>query len=67
LHLLAFAEALADDLVDGRLDKPGADALAIKVLKARHTTLPRVITVDKNAAYPPAIEETCLLRPCKYW
>jgi hypothetical protein len=27
LHLLALAEALADDLVDGRLDKTGADAL----------------------------------------
>jgi transposase, IS6 family len=46
-----------------------------KVLDAGHTTLPRVITVDQNAAYPPAFDalqrdstlpETCLLRPCKY-
>jgi len=27
-----------------------------KVLKAQHTQKPRVITVDKNAAYPIAIE-----------
>jgi hypothetical protein len=27
LHLLLLAEALANDLVDGRLDKTGADAL----------------------------------------
>ena len=28
-----------------------------KVLKARANKQPRVINVDKNAAYPPAIEE----------
>ena len=28
-----------------------------KVLNASHTVEPRVITVDKNAAYPPAITE----------
>jgi transposase-like protein len=28
-----------------------------KVLGAKHTQTPRVITVDKNAAYPVAIEE----------
>ena len=28
-----------------------------KVLKARHNRQPRVINVDKNAAYPPAIKE----------
>ena len=27
-----------------------------KVLDASHTTLPRVITVDKNAAYPLAFD-----------
>jgi transposase, IS6 family len=40
-----------------------------------HTTLPYVITVDQNTAYPPAFDalqrdstlpETCLLRQCKY-
>jgi transposase-like protein len=46
-----------------------------QVLEASHTCTPRVITVDKNAAYPLAFEalqhdgtlpEICLLRQCKY-
>jgi transposase, IS6 family len=46
-----------------------------RVLQASHACTPRVMTVDKNAAYPPAFEalqqertlpETCLLRQCKY-
>jgi hypothetical protein len=46
-----------------------------KVLDARHATLPRVITADKNAAYPPAFEalqhdpilpEIFQLRQCKF-
>jgi DDE domain len=46
-----------------------------QVLQAPPARTPRVITVDRNAAYPPAFEaleqerirpETCLLRQCKY-
>ena len=46
-----------------------------KALRARHTATPRVITVDKNAAYPPAfgtlqhegqLPPSCTLRQCKY-
>ncbi len=46
-----------------------------KVLKAQHTQTPRVINVDKNAAYPVAMEtlkgdetlaETAELRQVKY-
>jgi transposase, IS6 family len=46
-----------------------------KGLDASHTTLPRVITVDKHAAYPVAFQvlqqertlpETCRLRQCQY-
>jgi transposase-like protein len=46
-----------------------------QTLRANHTIPPRVITVDKNAAYPAAFEvlqqertlpATCLLRQCKY-
>ena len=46
-----------------------------KVLGASHTTLPRVMTVDKHAAYPLAFDalqhdgtlpESCQLRQCKY-
>jgi transposase, IS6 family len=52
-----------------------AEPLLRKVLDARHTTLLRVITVEKNAAHPQAFEalqqesmlpELCQLRPCKY-
>ena len=46
-----------------------------KALKASHNQEPRVINVDKNAAYPPALDElkadqtlseTTELRPVKY-
>ena len=37
-------------------DAKAAKRFFRKVLKARHTQSPRVITVDKNAAYPKAIE-----------
>jgi transposase-like protein len=46
-----------------------------KVLGANHTVMPRVITVDKNAAYPPAVQDlkqadalpqVCELRQSKY-
>ena len=47
----------------------------VSVVTRFDTTAPRVITVDKNAAYPPAfaalqqkrmLSEVCLLRQCKY-
>jgi transposase, IS6 family len=56
-------------------DADAAEQFFRKVLDAAHTMLPRVITVDQNAAYPPAFEAlqrdstlpaTCLLRLCKY-
>jgi transposase-like protein len=56
-------------------DAEAAERFFRQVLQASHTLTPRVITVDKHAAYPPAFEalqqdstlpETCLLRPCKY-
>jgi transposase-like protein len=52
-----------------------AKAFFAKTLAALHTTTPRVITVDKNAAYPKAISELkaggvipegCELRQVKY-
>jgi IS6 family transposase len=51
-----------------------AEQLFRKVLDAGHTTLPRVITLDKSAAYRPAFEslqqektlpENSRLRQCK--
>ena len=56
-------------------DAGAAERFFRKMLGACHTTAPRVITVDKNAAYPPAfaalqqehmLPGTCLLRQCKY-
>jgi transposase, IS6 family len=47
-----------------------------QVLRDSPTLTPRVLTVDQNAAYPPALDalpqdrprpEPCRLRQCKYW
>jgi transposase-like protein len=37
-------------------DADAAEGFFRQVLQASHTLTPRVITVDKNAAYPPAFE-----------
>jgi transposase-like protein len=67
--------ATLDSMLSATRDADAAEQFFRKVLDAGHTTLPRVITVDQNAAYPPAFEalqrdstlpETCLLRQCKY-
>jgi transposase, IS6 family len=56
-------------------DAEAAERFFRQALRASHTVPPRVITVDKNAAYPLAFEalqqdgsfpETCRLRQCKY-
>jgi transposase, IS6 family len=62
-------------LLSAKRDATAAERFFRKALRARHTAIPRVITVDKNAAYPPAFEAlqqertlvaTCTLRQCKY-
>jgi transposase-like protein len=64
-----------DFLLRAKRDKAAAKRFFQKALKARHNVNPRVITVDKNAAYPPAIEQlkedkvmvdTCEVRQIKY-
>jgi transposase, IS6 family len=69
------AGATRDFMLSPTRDAEAAERFFRKVLGARHTTAPRVITVDKNAAYPPAfavlqqellLAETCLLRQSKY-
>lgn len=56
-------------------DAEAAKCFFLKTLTASHTTEPRVINVDKNAAYPKAFNElkaaeliadTCELRQVKY-
>jgi transposase-like protein len=67
--------ATLDFTLSATRDADAAEQFFRKVLDAGHTTLPRVITVDQNAAYPPAFDalqgdstlpKTCLLRQCKY-
>jgi len=46
-----------DFLLTAKRDTNAAKRFFIKVLKASHTQEPRVINVDKNPSYPPAIEQ----------
>jgi transposase-like protein len=45
-----------DFMLSAKRDGKAAARFFRNVLKAQHTQAPRVITVDKNAAYPVAIE-----------
>lgn len=45
-----------DFMLSAKRDAKAAERFFRNVFKARHTQSPRVITVDKNAAYPKAIE-----------
>jgi transposase, IS6 family len=45
--------ATLDFMLSATRDTESAGRFFRKVLQASHTTTPRVITVDKNAAYPP--------------
>jgi IS6 family transposase len=45
-----------DFMLSAKRDGKAAARFFRKVLKAQHTRTPRVITVDKNAAYPTAME-----------
>jgi transposase-like protein len=64
-----------DFLLNQTRSKRAAKRFFRKVLDQSHVTKPRVITVDKNAAYPPAIDdlkqdkllsEECQYRASKY-
>ena len=64
-----------DFMLSAKRDHKAAKRFLKKVLKARHNKQPRVINVDKNAAYPIAFEELkqegllsheCELRQKKY-
>jgi transposase, IS6 family len=65
----------AEFLLSPTRDAQAAKGFFAKTLAAPHTTTPRVITVDKNAAYPKAFNElqaegtipdSCELRQVKY-
>ena len=64
-----------DFMLSATRDHHAANRFLKKVLKARHNKQPRVINLDKNAAYPIAVEELkqeellsndCKLRQTKY-
>ncbi len=59
-----------DFLLNQTRSKRAAKRFFRKVLGQSHVTRPRVITVDKNAAYPPAIDDLkqdkLLSKGCKY-
>jgi len=64
-----------DFMLSAKRDQKAAERFFRRALKAEHAWPPRVINVDKNAAYPPAVEnlkaqgildENCELRRCKY-
>ena len=46
-----------DFLLTAKRDTNAAKRFFIKVLQRTHTIEPRVINVDKNPSYPPAIEQ----------
>ncbi|MUL39506.1 IS6 family transposase, partial [Gloeocapsopsis sp. AAB1 = 1H9] len=46
-----------DFLLCAKRDARSAERFFRKALKVAHSQLPRVINVDKNAAYPIAVEE----------
>lgn len=46
-----------DFMLSAKRDKRAAKQFLRKALKATHNSSPRVINVDKNAAYPSAIDE----------
>lgn len=46
-----------DFLLSAKRDAKAARRFFIKVLNAQHTVTPRVINVDQNAAYPPAVSD----------
>ena len=67
--------ATLDFMLSSTRDADAAERFFRQVLRASHTLTPRVSTVAKNAAYPPAFDalqqdgtlpETGLLRPWKY-
>ena len=64
-----------DFLLSAKRDARAAERFFRKTRSASHTQAPRVINVDKNAAYPPAVDdlkadeqlpETIELRQVKY-
>src|SRR4051794_25207874 len=48
---------MIDFMLSENRDMPAAKRFFTKTLSSPHSHIPRVITLDKNPAYPPAIQE----------
>jgi transposase, IS6 family len=46
-----------DFMLNAKRNKKAANRFFKKALNSNHNQIPRVITVDKNPAYPPAVDE----------
>lgn len=64
-----------DFMLSAKRDQKAAERFFKRALKTEHASPPRVINVDQNAAYPPAVDNlkaqevidaNCELRRCKY-
>ncbi len=44
-------------MLSSKRDRKAAKRFFKKALSSNHNQIPRLITVDKNPAYPPAIDE----------
>lgn len=44
-------------MLSAKRDAKAAERFFKKILKAKHIKIPRVINVDKNLAYPPALKK----------
>ena len=46
-----------DFMLSSKRDRKAAQRFFKKALSSNHNQIPRVVTVDKNPAYPPAVNE----------
>ncbi|TXK83989.1 IS6 family transposase [Paenibacillus sp. N3.4] len=54
-----------DFMLSENRDMPVAKRFFTKALASPHNQIPRVITLDKNPEYPPAIQELIMKKPCQ--
>jgi IS6 family transposase len=55
-YLYRAVDSMGKTISENR-DMPAAKRFFTKALSSPHNQLPHVITLDKNPAYPPAIQE----------
>ena len=53
-----------DFMLSTKRNKKAANRFFKKALNSNHNQIPRIITVDKNPAYPPAVNELKMIKYC---